>query len=61
MIYQVQTQFIPGNDQIWVARLNINDPIYEYSNFADAQTQAILLENNDLAGRQYRVVQLAAE
>jgi len=32
MIYQVQIQFIPGSDQIWVARLNPDDPIYQYDN-----------------------------
>ena len=36
MIYQVQMQFIPGNDQIWVARLTPDDPIYEYDNQAEA-------------------------
>ena len=34
MIYEVQMQFIPGNNQIWVARLNPDDPIYQYDNFA---------------------------
>ena len=61
MLFEVQMQFIPGNDQIWVARLNPNDPIYEYDNFADAQAQATTLQDNDPTGRQYRVVQLAAE
>ena len=58
MIYQVQMQFIPGSDQIWVARLNPEDPIYEYDNFADAQAQATLLQENDTTGRQYRVAEL---
>ena len=58
MIYEVQMQFIPGSDQIWVARLNPEDPIYEYDNFADAQAQATLLQENDTTGRQYRVAEL---
>jgi hypothetical protein len=58
MIYQVQMQFIPGNDQIWVAKLNPDDPLYEYDNYADAQTQATSLQDNDPTGRQYRVVEL---
>lgn len=57
MIYQVQMQFIPGNDSIWVSRLNPDDPIYEYDNFADAQAQATILQDNDSTGRQYRVVE----
>lgn len=58
MIFQVQMQFIPGSDQIWVARLTPDDPIYEYDNYADAQAQADLLQQNDPSGRQYRVAEL---
>jgi hypothetical protein len=58
MIYQVQMQFIPMNDQIWVAKLNPNDPIYEYDNFAEAQAKATELQEADPTGRQYRVVEL---
>jgi hypothetical protein len=58
MIYQVQMQFIPGSDQIWVARLTLEDPIYEYDNFAEAQAKAIELQEADTSGRQYRVVEL---
>jgi hypothetical protein len=58
MIYQVQMQFIPGNDQIWVSRLNPDDPTYEYSTFAEAEAKAIELQNNDSTGRQYRVVEV---
>jgi hypothetical protein len=61
MIYQVQMQFIPGNDQIWVARINPEDPIYEYDNFAEASAKAIELQEADTTGRQYRVTQLSAE
>lgn len=58
MIYQVQMQFIPGSDQIWVARLTPEDPIYEYDNYAEAQAKAIELQEADVTGRQYRVVEL---
>jgi hypothetical protein len=61
MNYQVQMQFIPGNDQIWVAQLNPTDPIYEYNNEPEAQAKAMELQVGDPTGRQYRVVQLAAE
>jgi hypothetical protein len=54
-------QFLPGNDQIWVARINPEDPIYEYDNFAEASTKAIELQEADTTGRQYRVTQLSAE
>ena len=58
MIYQVQMQFIPGNDMIWVAKLNPEDPLYEYDNYAEAQAKATELQELDTTGRQYRVVEL---
>ena len=58
MIYQVQMEYIPGIDTIWVARLNPEDPIYEYDNFAEAQAKATELQEADTTGRQYRVVEL---
>lgn len=58
MIYQVQMQFIPGNDQIWVAQLTPNDPIYEYDNEPEADAKAAELQAADSTGRKYRVVQL---
>lgn len=60
MTFQVQMQFIPGNDQMWVARLTPEDPIYEYDNEAEAQAKAEELQAADETGRQYRVQQIAA-
>jgi hypothetical protein len=59
MIYQVQMQFIPGNDSIWVAHLEPSDPIYEYNNEAEAQAKADELQADDPTGRKYRVQQIA--
>ena len=56
--YQVQMQYIPGNDQIWVARLTPEDPIYEYVHEGEAQAKAAELQAADETGRQYRVVNL---
>jgi hypothetical protein len=50
MIYQVEMQFIPGNDQIWVAHLNPDDPIYQYDNEPEAQAKAIELQVDDPTG-----------
>jgi hypothetical protein len=49
-MYQVQMQFIPGNDQIWVARLNPEDPIYDYSSLEEADYKAQELEAADTTG-----------
>jgi hypothetical protein len=59
-MYQVQMQYIPGNDQIWVARLNPEDPIYEYPIETEAQLKAAELQAEDTTGRQYRVVNIYA-
>jgi hypothetical protein len=58
MIYQVQMQFIPGSDQIWVARLNPDDPIYEYPTQEEAQLKANELKLADPTNRQYRVIEI---
>ena len=57
-MYQVQMQFIPKNNMIWVARLNPDDPIYEYDNEPEAQAKATELQDNDPTGRQYKVVKI---
>jgi len=57
-MYQVQMQFIPGSDMIWVAHLNPNDPIYEYNNEIEAQDKATELQNADTTGRKYKVVKI---
>jgi hypothetical protein len=59
MVYEVQMQFIPGNDQIWVAHLTPSDPIYQYDNEAEAQAKADELQAADTTRRLYRVAQLS--
>jgi hypothetical protein len=58
-MFQVQMQFIPGNDQIWVAQLNLKDPLYEYGNEDQANAKAQELQEADPTGRKYRVVQIS--
>jgi hypothetical protein len=55
-MYIVLKQFIPGNDQIWVAKLDPNDPEYIYPTEQEAINQALILQNEDITGRQYKVV-----
>ena len=57
-MFEVQMQFIPGNNSIWVSRLNPEDPIYEYDNLNEAQAKATELQDADETGRQYKVVEL---
>jgi hypothetical protein len=55
MKYIVLMQFIPGNDQIWVARLTPEDPIYVYPTQEAAQAKADELQAADPTGRLYKV------
>jgi hypothetical protein len=58
-MYQVQMQFIPLNDSIWVAHLTPEDPIYQYDNEAETQAKAEELQAADETGRVYKVVHIA--
>jgi hypothetical protein len=58
MIYQVQIQFLPSVDTIWVAKINQDDPIYEYDNEVDAQQKAEELQSVDTTGRIYKIQML---
>lgn len=57
-MYQVQMQFLPGNDMIWVAQLNPDDPIYDYRIKTQAEAKAFELQQADPTGRTYRAVEL---
>ena len=57
-MWEVQMQYIPGSDQIWVARLNPSDSIYQYDNEPDAQAKAQELQAADPSGRQYKAQQI---
>lgn len=53
-MYIVLMQFIPGLDQIWVAKLNENDPEYIYDNEQEAIDKAAELQAADPTERQYK-------
>jgi len=50
-------QFIPGLDQIWVARLHPTDPIYEFDVYSECVAKAAELQAADTTGRQYKASQ----
>ena len=58
MIYRIFMQFIPGLDDIWVAQLESDDPIYDYDNLEEAELKAAELQVNDPTGRQYKAEQI---
>jgi hypothetical protein len=53
-MYVVLKQFIPGNDQIWVAKLNESDTEYIYPTEQEAIDKAAELQAADPSGRQYK-------
>jgi len=53
-------QFIPGLDQIWVARLTPEDPIWVFDNLAECEAKAAELQAADETGRLYRASELEA-
>ena len=57
-MYEIQMEFIPGNNMIWVARLNPEDPIYQYPTLMEAEAKGFELENADSTNRKYRVVEI---
>lgn len=58
MVYRIFMQFIPGLDDIWVAQLESDDPIYDFDNLEEAEIKAAELQSADPTGRQYKVEQI---
>lgn len=60
MQYIVLEQFIPGLDQIWVARLQPTDPIYTFDTLEACEAKAAELQAADETGRKYRASEVDA-
>ena len=60
MKYIVLMQFIPFLDQIWVARLNPEDPIYTFDTLEACEAKAAELESQDETGRKYKAAEADA-
>lgn len=58
MQYIVLMQYLPGVDQIWVARINPEDPLYIFDTEVECDIKAAELEASDPTGRQYRAAPL---
>lgn len=50
-------QFIPGLDQIWVARLQPTDPIYTFDTLEECEVKAAELQAADTTGRKYKAAE----
>jgi len=54
MQYSVLMEFIPGLTQIWVARLQPEDPIYTFDTLEACEAKAAELQATDETGRLYK-------
>lgn len=57
-MYQIQMQFIPGNDDIWVSKLNPEDELIEFTNEIFALVKLEELQATDHNGRKYKIIYL---
>jgi hypothetical protein len=60
MQYIVLMEFIPGLTQIWVARLQPEDPIYVFDNLEECEAKAAELQSQDETGRLYKAAEADA-
>lgn len=58
MQYIVLMQYLPNIDQIWVARLTPEDPLYIFDTEEECIAKAAELEASDPSGRKYRAAPL---
>jgi hypothetical protein len=54
MKYIVLMEFLPGVPNIWVARLNPEDPIYTFDTLEECEAKAAELQAADETGRLYK-------
>jgi hypothetical protein len=60
MQYIVLMEFLPGLSQIWVARLQPEDPIYTFDTLEACEAKAAELESQDETGRKYKAAEADA-
>jgi hypothetical protein len=60
-MYKVIMQFIPNVDQIWVSKLNPEDPEYIYPTEQETADKAAELQAADPTGRKYKASLIETE
>jgi hypothetical protein len=60
MNYIVLMEFLPGLSQIWVARLQPEDPIYTFDTLEACEAKAAELQAADETGRLYKAAEADA-
>jgi hypothetical protein len=58
MLYEIQAEYLPQNDQLWVSfRTQDNTLVYQYETLERAEAVLNQLQQQDVDGRRYRIVQ----
>jgi hypothetical protein len=57
-MFRIEKEYIPGIPTIWVAQLDINDPILEYTTIEEASAKLEELKLEDKEGRDYRISEI---
>lgn len=60
MKYVILKQFIPGLDQIWVAKLDESDPVYAYDTLIEAEIKMAELQAAD-PSRGFKIAEMSVE
>lgn len=58
MLYEIQAEYIPGNNQIWMSlKTEPNDFMYQYDSLETAQMMLPIIQGNFPAGTNLRIVE----
>lgn len=57
MRYKILKQYIPGNDQIWVDKLDPNDEEYYFDTIEEAEAKKLELEASD-PNRSFKIIEV---
>jgi hypothetical protein len=57
-MFRIEKEYIPGVKTIWVAQLDTNDPMLEYTTIEEASAKLEELKLEDKEGRDYRISEI---
>ena len=61
MLYEVQAEQIPGNNQLWISlKDQENKFVYIYNTYEEAENAILVLQNNFPTGTGFRIIEKEA-
>ena len=62
MLYEIQAEYIPGNNQLWISlKTESNNFIYQYDTLEAAETMLPIIKSNFSKGTTLRIIEKKAE